>query len=121
MSVEITQEADSPNALMKAIEITEAKLAIFHGRTLAREMVLPSSEGKWQPLEWQANASRMKLPAPRTEPLAVDFASLSEIRLRLRFSGVYRNGDRREYWVEHHLTPKLLKMEWEYRGFLGIV
>ena len=82
---------------MKAIEITEAKLAIFHGQTLAREMVLPGV----RPMaaarvagqrEQDEVAGATNGASRRTS------ASLSEIRLRLRSSGVYRNGDRREYW-----------------------
>ena len=63
----------------------------------------------------------MKLPAPTMAALAVDFESLSEIRLRLKFSGIYPSGDRREYWVEQKLKPRLIRMDWEHRGFLGVV
>jgi hypothetical protein len=33
---------------------------------------------------------------------------LKEIRFRLKFTGVYVNGGRREYWLERYLNPKVL-------------
>jgi hypothetical protein len=104
--VEIWYERGSRGA-PAAIEISEAVLEIRYSDLALRELALSTKAEDWNP-ELAGETIRFALFRPKTPLLDVDFVRLKEIRFRLKFAALYANGERREYWIERYLRPKVL-------------
>ena len=111
VSVEVYAAASSPRGKLAAIEVSEAVLEIRYGDADVREVALSTVADDWN-AEPGPQWGKFALHQSKTPRLDVDFRRLKEIRFRLKFTGVYVNGGRREYWLERYLTPKVfIEME----------
>lgn len=90
-----------------AIEISEAVLEIRYGDVGVRELALSTKADDWNP-DVVGETISFALFRPKTPLLDVDLVRLKEVRFRLKFAGLYANGERREYWIERYLRPKVL-------------
>jgi hypothetical protein len=111
VSVEVYAAASSPRGKLAAVEVSEAVLEIRYGDTDVREVALSMVADDWN-AEPGPQWDKFALHQSRTPRLDVDFRRLKEIRFRLKFTGIYVNGGRREYWLERYLKPKVfIEME----------
>jgi len=106
VSVEVYAAASSPRDKLAAIEVSEAVLEIRYGDADVRKVALSTVADDWN-AEPGPQWGKFALHQSKTPRLDVDFRKLKEIRFRLKFTGVYVNGGRREYWLERYLTPKV--------------
>lgn len=107
VAVSVYAAADSPRGRLAAIEVSEAALEVRDRDAEVRKLALSTVAADWSK-EPGPQWGRFMLPQSKTPLLDVDFRRLEEIRFRLRFTGLYVSGERREYWLERYLKPKIV-------------
>jgi hypothetical protein len=97
-------------AFLTAVEVSEAVLEIRYDGVDVRRLALSTARNDWKRFPYTDGTIRQWIPfslaKSKTPDLDVDFERLKEIRFQLKFTGIYANGDRRDYWVEQSLMPK---------------
>ena len=106
-------DGDRSRGMLAAIDVSEAVLEIRNGDAEVRRLALSTTPDDWKRYLQSDEFGRkwLRFVLSKTPPLDIDFGKLKEIWFRLEFTGTYPNGDRREYWVEQHLKPKLIREE----------
>ena len=79
-------------------------LEIRYSEAEVREVALSTAADDWNAERGQFG--RFMLPQSKTPLFDVDLQRLKEVRFRLKFTGVYVNGGRRDYWLERYLKPR---------------
>jgi len=117
----VIEERDPWRDVLKRIDISEAVLEVYQGGKLDHRIDLPTAVTDWTQAKTPQLGQHFTLPSAKVAPLKLNFASLSEVRFRLRFTGVYSNGDCQEYWVDQRLKPTTTKGEFNVMPCLPLL
>src|SRR4030095_5303995 len=93
--------------MLTSIDVREAVLEIRYRETnVQRRMKLSTVPTDWQ--RFGEARGCFVIGIASTPRLDIDFQRLKEIQFFLQFTGIYPNGERRQYWVQQYVKTTVV-------------
>ena len=110
LSISVSAPKNVLRKSLNSVEIDEVYLEIFYKKGASKKIELNANSEKWTKNIGKTRTTfrtslKMQNIGGGNGAIDIDYDNLKEVRFYIKYTGIYENGDRREYWQERYYIP----------------